>query len=63
MSNAYICTRRATTLEDIFPEIDARRWEWAAEIFAELGRPVAAERALEFAEEYRLTADRLRGAA
>lgn len=63
MANPYMCTRRATTLEEIFPEIDARRWEWAASIFAELGRPAAAERALEFAEEFRLTADRLRGAA
>jgi hypothetical protein len=63
MTNPYICTRRATALEDIFPEIDARRWEWAAAVFAEMGRAGAAERALEFAEEHRATADRLRGAA
>jgi hypothetical protein len=62
MTNPYICSRRASSLETIFPEIDARRWEWAAAIFAELGRPMAAERALAFAEEYRLTADRLSGA-
>jgi len=61
MSNPYISTRRASSLEEIFPEIDAKRWDWAALVFEELGRPVAAERAREFAEEYRLTADRLRG--
>lgn len=63
MSNPYILTRRASSLEEIFPEIDARRWEWAAAIFAELGRPVAAERALEFAEEHRAHADKLRETA
>lgn len=63
MSNPYICTRRATALDEIFPEIDARRWEWAAAIFAELGRESAAERARDFASEHRETAERVRGAS
>jgi len=63
MTNPYICTRRATSFEQVFPEIDARRWEWAAAIFAELGRSAAAERALAFAEEHRLTAERIGGAS
>jgi hypothetical protein len=63
MSNPYICTRRASSLDEIFPEIDARRWDWAALVFEELGRPVAAERAREFAEEHRAHADKLRETA
>jgi hypothetical protein len=65
MNTPLAIERRATCVGDLqetFCHIDARRWDWAALVFEELGRPVAAERAREFAEEHRLTADRLRGA-
>lgn len=61
MTHICIIQSRAQSLDDIFPEIDAKRWLWAAEVFEELGRPAAAERARAFAQEFRLTAATLRG--
>lgn len=57
--------RRASSIGDLqetFHLIDAARWAWAAAVLAECGRPVAAERALAFSDEHRMTADRLSGA-
>ncbi len=62
-TNPYMIERRASSFEEIFPRIDARRWEWASRIMAEAGMPSAAELAAEFAAEHRMLADRLSGAA
>ena len=62
MSNAYIVGQRAAKIEDLqvtFAKIDARRWAWAAERFAALDAPAAAERAREFAAEYEALAERI----
>jgi hypothetical protein len=61
MTNPYILERRASSFESIFPRLNARKWDWAAELFAEMGRPGAAERAAAFAAEERMLADRLDG--
>lgn len=61
MTNPYLLERRASSFESVFPRLQARKWDWAAELFAELGRPAAAERAAAFAAEERMLADRLDG--
>jgi hypothetical protein len=53
--------RRASSFDAIFPRIDAKNWDWAAELFEELGRPFAAQRARRLADEFRMLADRLDG--
>jgi hypothetical protein len=61
MTNPYIIERRASSFESVFPRLNARKWDWAEELFLELGCPAAAERAASFAAEERMLADRLDG--
>jgi hypothetical protein len=66
MNTDLAIERRATSVGDLqttFALIDAKRMEYLAAILAEAGRPHIAELAASWATEYRLTADRLRGAA
>jgi hypothetical protein len=65
MSNPYIIQRRANAwgdLEQTFHIIDAKRFEYLAEVLTGCGQHGAARYAAQAALEHRMTADRLSGA-